>query len=313
MYVLGTLGPIILLVALGLALRRGGFANLAFFRQTNRLVYWIALPALLFAKTAGMTPDLDAVLHAFVIMLAGTAIAFVVAELAGHALKLPPPSRAAFVQAGYRGNLAYVGLPVVLYALAGADTNASTADEVTAVLAMAPLIPVYNVTAVWVLVRGASREAGERLSLGTLLGQIARNPILIGIVAGLAVAFAPVSLPRLLQRTIGLIGQLALPLALLGIGASLSFSALRGHGKAAVAGTVVKTFVCPLGGLLVAALMGVAGRQLLVALLFLACPTATASYVMAERLDADAALTASIIVLSTVVSMPVLAAILAIL
>lgn len=312
MYIVSTLGPIVLLIALGAFLRRGGFAEQAFFRQTNRLVYWVALPCLLFAKTAVMTPDLETAFEAFAVMVCGTAAALLAAFPAGAALGLRPASQSAFVQTSFRGNLAYVGLPVVLFALAGAKQGGVTAqDESVAVLAMAPLIPLYNIAAIWVLLRGADQQRGESRGLGHVLVQMGTNPILIGVVAGLLYALTGLPLPRLAERTLSALGELALPLALLGIGASLSFSALRGHLRATLASTAIKIGLCPLAGLVAARLLGVSGTQLLVALLFLACPTATASYVMAERLDGDASLTAAVIVLSTVLTIPVLALILA--
>ena len=311
MYVLGTLGPIILIIALGFLLRRGGFADQGFFRQTNRLVFWLALPCLLFAKTAGMTPDVETALTPFLVMLGGTLAALPAAIWIGRRLALPPPSQAAFVQGAYRGNLAYVGLPVVLFALAGRNGASSPADEAIAVLAIAPLILVYNVAAVWGLVRGSQKTEQTGQGMKPLLVSLCTNPILLGIVCGLGYAISGLPLPKLVYRTVSALGQLALPLALLGIGASLSLVALRGHVVPAIAGTLVKVVLSPLAGWLVGSLLGASPRELFVALLFLACPTATASYVMAERMKADAPLAASIVVLSTVVAMPVLAVILA--
>lgn len=311
MYIVSTLGPIVLLIVLGVFLRRGGFAEEAFFRQTNRLVYWVALPCLLFAKTAVMKPDLETAFEAFVVMVFGTAVALLAAFPAGAALRLRPPSQAAFVQTSFRGNLAYVGLPVVLFALAGAEKGVTAQDESIAVLAMAPLIPLYNIAAIWVLLRGADQQRGESRGTGHVIVQMGTNPILIGVVVGLLYALTGLPLPRLAERTLSALGQLALPLALLGIGATLSFSALRGHLRATLVSTAIKIGLCPLAGLAAASLLGVSGTQLLVALLFLACPTATASYVMAERLDGDAPLTAAVIVLSTILTIPVLALILA--
>ncbi|MEZ4770493.1 MAG: hypothetical protein R2844_18950 [Caldilineales bacterium] len=63
MIVVNILAPIFLLIGLGLLLRRQGFAPESFFRQLNRLIYWVALPALLFSKMASAVPQLSAVQH----------------------------------------------------------------------------------------------------------------------------------------------------------------------------------------------------------------------------------------------------------
>ena len=52
MHVLDTLAPVFAVIALGAALRRTGFVSDELLRGLNRVVYWVALPALLFGKIA---------------------------------------------------------------------------------------------------------------------------------------------------------------------------------------------------------------------------------------------------------------------
>ena len=51
-YVVNAIGPIVLVVGLGAALRAIGLLPVASVTQLNRLVYWVALPCLLVHKTA---------------------------------------------------------------------------------------------------------------------------------------------------------------------------------------------------------------------------------------------------------------------
>ena len=74
MIVVNILAPIFLLIGLGLFLRRQGFASEEFFRNLNRLIYWIALPALLFAKTASALPQLNTALGIIAVVLAGMVV-----------------------------------------------------------------------------------------------------------------------------------------------------------------------------------------------------------------------------------------------
>jgi predicted permease len=91
----------------------------------------------------------------------------------------------------------------------------------------------------------------------------------------------------------------------------MSFTTLRSHARNATVAAMLKTIAAPLLGLLIAGLLGLSGTETRVALIFLACPTAAASYVMAQQLGADDGLAANIIMLSTVLAMPALAAIIA--
>ena len=120
MLVLNTLVPLLALITLGAALRRWNFAPPSFFREANRLLYWIALPALLFYQTAEATIQGGAALRVFLTLLAGMAASIALGYLVAFWLRLPRTSVGAFVQGAYRSNLAYVGLPVVLLALAAA-------------------------------------------------------------------------------------------------------------------------------------------------------------------------------------------------
>ena len=60
-------------------------------------------------------------------------------------------------------------------------------------------------------------------------------------------------------------------------------------------------------GYLVARWLGLSPIETRVALIYLACPTAAASYVMAQQLGSDDKLASSIIVVSTILAFPVLA------
>lgn len=310
MYLVSTIGPIIAILLVGHLLVRFQFADRSFFRTTNRLVYWVALPALLFVKTAPMRPDLGAAAAIFAVMLAGTLAALFTAFPTARALHLSPRAGASLIQGAFRGNLAYVGLPIVLFALAGKNGANTAADEATAILAFVPMIPLFNIAAVLVLVHGDHAHQGQTPDWRTIGFQLLTNPILVGVVAGLLYSATNWPVPALLARTLSALGQMALPLALISLGAALSAKALRGHFRPALCGAAIKTGLAPLIGALAALALGVTGDQRLACLLFLACPTAVASYVMADRLGGDTELAAAIVVLSTLLAMPGLALVL---
>ena len=310
MIVVNVLAPIFLLIGLGLFLRRQRFASEDFFRNLNRLIYWVALPALLFTKTATALPQLDAAVGIITALLGGMLVCIAAGYLLARQLGLDRRATAAFVQGAYRGNIAFVGLPVVLYALVAVGQGTPEVDALV-LLALAPVIPVYNVAAVIVL-SGATPAEGRqgRQQLATVLRSIATNPLIIACVAGLAVAYSGVTLPEALTRTLDLLGEIALPGALLAMGASLRLRAIRTGGIAAGAASLVKVLVAPLAGYLVARAIGLTGPPLMIAMLLLAMPTAVASYVMAQNMGADDTLASSIVMVSTLLAIPVLSVIL---
>ena len=109
----------------------------AFFAGIRKLVFWIALPALLVNKLTNATFDLSLALRATLVMLGVSTALIVIAYIAIPLLRLPGRSRAAYVQGGVRGNLAFVGLPVVIYAVSASSGPESASLETLALLVLA--------------------------------------------------------------------------------------------------------------------------------------------------------------------------------
>ncbi|MFH1732051.1 MAG: AEC family transporter [Planctomycetota bacterium] len=311
MLVIDTIAPIALVILLGAVLRRSGFASAALFLQTNRLVFWVGIPCLLFEKTAGAAGQGAGGIRIFLVLLVGMVGCIVLGYLSSWALRLPGPAVGAFVQAAYRGNLAYLGLPVVFYALAGAGGETTPEYQNLAVMAIAPLIPLYNAAAVLVLLIGQKHdEPSFPGRVRHVSMQVATNPLLLACVAGIGWSLTGWPLPLAAARAFGAVGQMALPLALLGIGASLRLDALKGGWVPAAACSLIKVAAAPLIGYFAGRCMGLPGDHLLIAVIFLGCPTAVVSWVMAEQLDGDRHLAAGAVVISTLLSMATLAVIL---
>lgn len=296
MQIFNTLAPVVLLVALGFLLRWRGFMPEPIAQWTSSFTYWLALPVLLFMEASASKLDFHAHAGAVIVMIAMMLVSIAIGYVAARAMRLPPPSAAAVVQAGYRGNLAYVGIPLVVYSL-GEGNKAALA---TTVLVIACTIPFYNVSAVCILL-----GIRHRLSAASVLrvaGQVVTNPLIIGCVAGLVAAWAGVKLPVALSRTLDPLGKMSLPLALLSIGASLNVKEVHGRLPSVSVATIIKVAMCPLIGFALAGMMGVRGDDLHIVLLLLATPTAAASYVMADNMGADTHLTAGAIVATTLAS-----------
>ncbi|MBN1671455.1 MAG: AEC family transporter [Kiritimatiellae bacterium] len=294
-----TIAPIFLVVVLGWVLRRSGFLALEFFQGMNKLTFWVALPVLLFHKIAVATLEDARAWPMFWVLLGGTvagmALGFVVARL----WRMEPHRVASFVQASFRGNLAYVGLPVIIYSI-GAPQPGEPDWQTLAVLSIAPLVPIYNIVAVLVLLAG-SRERG-RVSPWQLVFKALTNPLVVGCAAGFVFWIPGLRLPAFALRTCTTVGQVALPLALFGIGASMDISKIRGQIAPGLVASLVKLVGCPAVGYLLARWAGLGVVETRIILLFLACPTAVISFVMAEQLGGDPVLSSNAVMLSTLLA-----------
>lgn len=296
MYVINSLAPVFFIVALGFILRRTGFLSSELLAGTNRLVYWVGLPCLLFYKVA--TADINLTQHGdtWVVVIGGMLISVGLGYLLAALLGLAPRQKGTFIQAGFRGNLAFIGLPVVVYSSAGANDPSAT----IAVLVLAGAVPIYNAASVWVLLASHHRfgaHAFYRIFRGLIT-----NPLIIGCVAGGVYAWTDLRLAPALGRTFESIGQMALPLALLGIGGTLRLGHVRSNLRDVTLAALIKVAAAPLAGILLGWLLALSGPEWRVAMTFLACPTAAASYVMADQMGGDGQLAAAAVALSTLLS-----------
>ena len=139
MVLVDTLAPLVLLIALGAALARIRFLGSAFIADLNKLAFWIALPALLFTSASGAAAPNSGTFRLFAVLVVGTALITLLAFAASFALRMPASTRGTLMQAAFRGNLAYIGIPVLAYSFSESPTESSTRA-----LAMAVIVMVFT-------------------------------------------------------------------------------------------------------------------------------------------------------------------------
>jgi malonate transporter and related proteins len=288
--VLVALVPIVLLIALGYGIRRAGFLADSFWPQAERLSYYILLPALFIHGLA--TADLDGVPVAG---LAGTlivSICIVAAVLAAsnRIFGFEGPVFTSVFQGGIRFNN-YVGVTAAV-GLFGPGAIALAA------VANASIVPTVNVLCLLVFARYGSAAP----TAGRVLRTIATNPLVVSCLIGIALQASGLGLPAGLSTFLQVLGQAALPLGLLCVGAALDWSALGRGLKATVVASAFKFVLMPLTTVIVAWAFGLDGRVAALALLFQVLPTASSSYVLARQLGGDATLMASIIAFQTILA-----------
>lgn len=298
--ILTILAPVFLIVFLGWILARTGFLSRGALQEINRLSYWFGLPALLFHRLATASPAFGEVAGLLLALAGATVTGILIAAVVSGGMGLPRPATGTFIQGVFRGNLAFVGLPVVLYAFAGTE---GAGAESTALLAFGPTVVLYNVLAVAVLLAPAAEGGLARGLKRAVLGMVS-NPILLACVAGVGYALSGLAMPGVVGRTLSALGQMALPLALVCIGGALYWTRLRGHIQRAGVAALLKVCLMPALGLGLAWWLGLSPEHTRIVGILLACPTASASYLLASQLGGDGGLASSIVVLSTLLAMP---------
>ena len=298
MFIINSIAPIFLLIALGKMVRKTGFLPDPFFKGINRFVFWFALPALLISRISVAELELPTLSRIVLLLTAGTLLAMTLAWLVSRRLKLPAAQTGSFIQGSFRGNGAFIGLPVIVYSLGSLDPRA----EMLGTVVLGPVVILFNILGVLILTHYSSNQKGTGASIASFIGELVKNPLIAACAIGLALNLGNTALPRFLFRPLDLLGDTALPLVLMSIGASLEFERLRGAASPSLIASLIKVVAAPIFGFLLAGLFGLSQTERMIAIFYLAAPAAGMSYVMAEVMGNDGPLAGRIVALSTLLS-----------
>ncbi len=302
--ILNTLAPVFLLVALGALMQRTKFVSPNFLKEANRVTYWLGLPALLFSQLAGSFHEGAGAKVMLGAMLGATVISILAGYLVAWAMRVPEVAAGTFVQGAFRGNLAFVGLPII-FALPDAPLAGGLTARSAAVITVAPMMVFYNVAGVVVLL--LSQHPISWKMVRPFLKQLATTPPLLATIAGVTFALMGWKLPASVDKTLASLGEMALPLGLLGVGGSIVTSKLSGAWQRPLGSALVKTVVSPALGWGVGRWLGLGAVELKMVMILMACPAAIVSYTMALEMKGDEAIASGAIVLSVFTSIVTLA------
>ena len=286
--------PVFSVIALGWLLRRWGLIDSGFLKQTNRLVYYVCLPLLLFYKIG--TADFFANFNGRLILgsIAAVAITFVASYFYTVCRKYPNNARGVFSQGAFRGNIVYMGLAITLNAYG--ETGLTKAG-----ILMGFLVPFLNLFAILALL-WPHRDGGEQRGVTFWFRQIALNPLILASFLGIIWSFLALPIPLVFERSLNIATGMTLPLALLALGGGFSLEKLRGDLYKASLSSALKTIWMPILAATLLTSMGVRGMDLGIGVLIAGTPAATATYIMADQLKGDAELAGTIVMLSTLLS-----------
>lgn len=287
--------PIFIMMMLGYFLRRIGLVTQEFADAANTFVFKICLPLVLFDDLYQM--DIAAawdggfVAFCAVATLGSIALCWLISRAFGK-----QPWRGEFIQASYRSGAAFLGIAFLLsiYGEAGA-----------APLMVIGAVPIYNVSAVVILElmrpgkvdRGVSPE----LIRSTIRG-IVTNPIILGILAGVAWSLLRIPMPQVLGTAVADVGGIATPLGLIALGASFSFRRAFAVGTPSIVASAIKLVGLELVFLPMALAAGYTGQKLVAVMMMLGLPSTVSGYVMARNMGYEGAVNSSVVMLTTLLS-----------
>lgn len=284
---LSVTAPIFIVLILGVYLKHINFINDNFIDISARLVFNVSLPLLLFFSILHTPLEQSANLPLILYAACATVVMFLFLEWWAKRLQ-PVEDRGVFVQGSFRANMGFIGLAYCINAYGDAGLTSAS-------LYLGLITIVFNILSVITLNRAMHHDQ----NVMAIIKGIAKNPLIIGITAGLIVSALHIPVPAVAAKAGQYFASMALPLALLCTGGSLNFHELKHNPHKTLYTTIAKLFVVPFcittGGIV----FGFRGIELGVLFLMSSAPTASASYVMVKAMKGNDKLAANIIALTT--------------
>jgi malonate transporter and related proteins len=292
-------------IGLGVLLAQLGVLDLAAQRMLSRLSFFVASPALM--VTVLGRADVTSVLSRSLVATASAVLVCAVLYLLAARLVWRKPAADTVIGtlSSVYVNAGNLGLPIAAYVLGDAALVAPTL--LMQLLVLQPL-------ALAVLDHAVS---GRGFSVARALTRPLTNPLTVGSLVGLALAVSGVELPGAIEDPLVLVGGMAVPSMLLAYGISLRLGPRPGNGTSAVEIgyiTVLKLGVQPLTAYVAGRfVLDLDAKALFAVTVLAALPTAQNIFVHATRYRRAEVLARDSIFVTTLLSVPAIATVAALL
>ncbi len=285
------IGPVFIVIALGVVCRRVGLVDRVLAGQLSRLVFYLFLPALL-VKTFVDTNFMAMFSWKLIILVCGVyGICFILARLLAMSLKASRDAPYFFASGATWGNVAILG-----FALA----KALYGDEGLARAGiLAGIFPIlHSITGIIFMDR---RRKGEGIGaqFTSILSHLLCNPIIIACGLGVLLSVIPLTLPSFFISFVDMLSRVPLPLSLVAIGACLEFNVDPKAWQEPLMATGIKLILLPVFGLIFGNLLNIGAVWTGAITIAFSCPTAVSFFVISKNLGYDASRGAAIVTMTT--------------
>jgi malonate transporter and related proteins len=260
-------------------------------RRVSRLVFAIALPALLFHLMSHQARSAAVDVRVLAAYFGSCLIVYFVGRTIGAWLfNLDGPSQAVFGLGGIFSNVVLTGLPIAKLTLG------------PAAVPTVALILVFNALTLWTLVsvsvEWSLHGSFSAPGLVKTLANVLRNPIVLSIVLGVAFSQLGLALPTVLDAGLGALGNAAAPAALVSLGMELAGFPIRQQWSPSVTVCGLKLLLQPLVVWLLAIAIGLPSIETRAVVLVASMAIGINVYLMAVQFKALQGTIAGSIVLS---------------
>lgn len=307
--ILSLVAPVFGLIALGYLVARSGYMSEGSARIVSELGYKVAMPALLFRAMLGIgTLPVSPVLLGAAYVVSILAVWVLAALAARIVIGRPAEDRPAIAMASTFGNGVMLGFPIML-ATFGPD-----AATPMAILATFDSIVLWLTGTLHMEIARRDRSGFGLAAVFGVLRDVARNPLVVALVAGAACRYAGLVLPAEPARFLDVLAGAAVPVSLVGLGMSLAQYRIAGEAPAMALIMTIKLLVAPAAALVVATyLLALPPLWTGVLIAFVAMPVGANAFLFASRYDRAVAPVSASVAASTLIAVVSVTLILALL
>ena len=269
--------PVFALIAAGYASVLFRFVSEGAHKGISEFAFSIAIPALLFRTiVVSEFPDVSPY-RMWGAYYGALALTWIAALLISAARRETREDGVVFAIGSVYGNIVMLGIPLVLSALGN-----EAAGPMSLILSVnTPLLWLCGILQMELV---SQTRTGSALSvLRPVLADLARNPLMLGIISGVIWRFTGLGLNPVVDKTIELLAQAGSPAALIALGINLFRFEVKGEMLSVVVMCVLKLLAMPTAAFMLARLLGLPPVATGVIVLFAAMPTGANAYIFAVQ------------------------------
>jgi predicted permease len=283
--------PIFSIILIGYLFKKKQIIKETAVPALNKIAYYLGLTTLVF--TSIVKYNLKEIFNIGIVktLYVTFAIFIVVVFLIVFFLKINKKTKGAYAISAFRCNMAFIGIPIIVSAF-GEVAAAKTA------IIIGFMTPVNIIFAIIFLKVLGGQD--EKIHFGKLLIDFIRDPLLIASILAIIISYFKIIIPKPIMDLLNILAGLAVPLALLTIGASFKISHIRKNLKLLSSASFLKLVIEP-------AIAFIIGRYLFkinptdigITVILFAMPLAVAAYIMGKEYDSDSDFISSSLIIST--------------
>ncbi|MCO6551353.1 MAG: AEC family transporter [Gilliamella sp.] len=287
--------PLFILILLGYLAVKIGRWQKTVTDSLTKFTFYIAFPIMLFQIMSHFSEQSQIDIKVLFVFFGGSFIVFAFGCLVASKLfKLTGSESTLFAMGGIYTNTVFVGIPIIKMLLG---------EKAIPIVA---IIVIFNALILWTL----ATVSIEFVQMGKFSGRsfikalknVSKNPIIIGIFAGIVVNYIGLPMPKFINQSTKMVSDMTAPLSLIVLGMGLAEYKIRDKLLITTSICILKLAALPIVTYIMGKLLGLPILELQVVVLLSSVSIAINCYMMARQFEVLQGPIASSLLISTTLS-----------